>query len=102
MHNPCTTGPMGQRTAFGWMGYSIRVEGWRFTVWLGWDGQRQQAQWQDEAGRELYAYATGADGDRSFDTEPRNLAHEPAHATTAGTLYRQLRVAWGSWAPRTG
>ena len=53
-HNPCTTGRLGQRTAFGWMGYTVRVHRYRYTIWLVWDGHAQQADWSQVAGRELY------------------------------------------------
>ncbi len=55
-HNPCTTGRLGQRTAFGWMGYTVRVHRYRYTIWLVWDGHAQQADWSQVAGRELYVY----------------------------------------------
>jgi iduronate 2-sulfatase len=96
--NPCTTGRMGQRTAFGWMGYSVRTAAWRYTVWLPWDGAAQQARWGAPAGRELYRHAE--EPGVSFDTEQENLAADPAHNATAAALHAKLYAAWRSWAPR--
>eukprot|EP01043_Picozoa_sp_COSAG02_P020772 COSAG02_NODE_1032_length_15073_cov_6.097970_10_plen_288_part_00 len=99
-HNPCTTGKLGQRTSFGWMGYTVRVYEYRFTIWLVWDGRIQQADWSKVAGRELYVYNTTQGHGLSFDAEAENVVSLPEHAHTVRTLHSQLHAAWASWAPR--
>jgi hypothetical protein len=128
-HNPCTTGQQGQRTAFGWMGYSIRTIRWRYTVWLPWNGTSQTAEWEAlpsvipvvgtaSAGagvgsdvtatyQELYAHGTGVRNGtdwHSFDNEGVNLAAvrplPSAHAQAIVALHGRLRAAVLSWNQR--
>ena len=107
-HNPCTTGRQGQRTAFGWMGYSIRTFDWRYSVWLPWNGTSQTADWAvvdapPGTYQELYAHGTSrntTDWD-SFDTEGENLAAAdplpPLHARAIAMLHARLHAAVLSW-----
>ena len=65
-------------------GYSLRTPRWRYTEW---DEGRQ--------GRELYDH--DADG-----RELKNLAEDPAHATTVEQLAQQLRAAVKASLPPSG
>ena len=81
------------------MGYSIRVDDYRFTRWLKWNGTALGVDWDDgdRAGAhadELYSHAgdTGY-GPQNFDAyENANLAADPAHAAVAAQLAAQLRA----------
>ena len=110
-HNPCTTGKQGLRSAFGWMGYSIRTVEWRYTVWLPWNGTTQTADWEVlkdvRPGRYEELYAHGPRGQNgtadwhSFDNEGNNLAAAepllPAHAHAIAILRARLHAAVISW-----
>ena len=51
---------------FSAMGYSIRTDRWRYTLWLQWDGaKRDKVSWDAVHGEELYDHA----GDDGFDTD---------------------------------
>ena len=55
-----------ESTGFAAMGYSIRTDQYRYTIWLGWDGaQRAIASWDAVHGEELYDH----DGDDGMDTD---------------------------------
>ena len=89
----------------------LHTQRYRYTCWLAWNGEIQQADWTKIAGRELYLHSTDGDIDRSggaiaklkglsFDTEAVNVAGRPEHAAAVATLHAQLHTAWRSWAPR--
>ena len=88
-----------QKADFWAMGYSVRVDAWRFTRWLRWNGTSLAVDWDDGAragahADELYAHAgdTGF-GPSNFDAyENANLADDPAHADVVATLAAQLRA----------
>ncbi len=63
--NPCTT---IDSSKFSVMGYSIRSDRWRYTLWLKWDGKKRQiAGWHagNVVGEELYDH----EGDDGMDTD---------------------------------
>ena len=80
------------------MGYSVRVDGYRFTRWLRWNGAKLSVDWDDGdvAGRhadELYAHVGTGYGPDAFDAnENRNLAADPKHAAVKTRLAAQLRA----------
>ena len=81
------------------MGYSVRVDSYRFTRWLRWNGTALGVNWDDgdRAGAhadELYSHAGDAGfGPGNFDAfENKNLAQDPAHAAVAARLAAQLRA----------
>ena len=83
------------------MGYSVRVDAWRFTRWLRWNGTRLDVSWDDgdvdgKHADELYSHAgdTG-DGPGAVDAwENANLAGDgdPAHAAVVAQLAARLRT----------
>ena len=94
---------LGQSTGFdegrahSWvdvMGLSLRVVGWRLTLWYPWDKTRGVAHFGAEPSRvpvELYAHP--ADGSAAADmdaSENVNLAGVPAHAAVQRALERRL------------
>lgn len=36
-----------ERTQLSYMGYSMRTQAWRYTVWMSWDGSAQRGKWED-------------------------------------------------------
>lgn len=71
-----------------YQGYTVRVDAWRYTVWLGFDGATSRGKWDDVneiVGEELYSHAndTGTD----FD------AFENANVVDQNPLVRQQLMA---------
>ena len=60
------------------MGYSVRVESWRYTCWFAVDSASVTIKTDQILGRELYSFA-GFDGSFDFDGMNANVASEPAH-----------------------
>lgn len=55
------------------MGYSIRVDGWRYTEWVEWNGAELKPEWVRLVGRELYDHH--GDDELDFDKyENSNVA----------------------------
>lgn len=67
-------------SAFQWMGYSLRTEGWRYTAWLPWDGATLKARFPE----------TRRNGTDAFYDElyqhPMVRAGEGAGLARAGTV----------------
>ena len=65
-----------ERAQFTAMGYSVRTDEWRYTVWLHWDGNRLVGDFsQPPIGVELYSHQ-GDDG-TDFDAfENENVVHD--------------------------
>lgn len=88
----CTMTP---RDSLGYMGYSIRTDDWRFTVWLQWDGKKLRADWNSANITELYNH-TGDDGlslSALNDYENENIAE--ANPDIVRGLMAQLRAHFG-------
>ena len=59
------------------MGFSVRSDGWRYTIWVAWNGEMLKPVWEAVQGVELYQHSTLStdfDGDYS---EPHNRAVDP-------------------------
>jgi hypothetical protein len=83
------------------MGYSIRTNAWRFTVWVGWNGTTLTPEWRTVNATELYAHSltVGGPSDQDFDAwENENLASKPEHNATMRTLMGQLRAHFRQFA----
>ena len=88
------------------MGVSIRVAGWRYTQWVGFDdgnatGAPAAPIWGDVRGEELYdhraddAAGRGADGNQNFDaSELVDVAADPQFAAVKAQLAGRLRAEW--------
>ena len=62
---------------FDWMGYSVRSDTWRYTVFVEWDGAALAPRWDRVAGEELYAHDEISPKLEDFDgaySEPLNRA----------------------------
>ena len=88
----------GENPPNGVMGYSIRVDGWRYTEWVKFDrahaGYPGGAQWEQLVGAELYEHATGVPKGCDWSYEHTNLANQPAYADTRVALSARLRAGW--------
>lgn len=109
----CHQGPKGSKleaaanrtTSF--MGFSVRDDSWRYTVWLPFNGTR--ADWNvtrdAEAGHmfeELYNHTVGADNGTDFDAmDTDNLAYQPAHGVTVRAYFAKAREFFNVIAPPT-
>ena len=71
-HHVCLFTPSEE---FDWMGYSVRSDTWRYTVYVGWNGTRPVSWEVNPTGaEELYAHGEGDEADFDGETsEPVNL-----------------------------
>jgi iduronate 2-sulfatase len=91
---------MVERSAFPFMGLSLRTERYRYTEWRVWNGSAlAPSAGTPPVGVELYDHA-GDDGS-SFDAlyEVVNLAGSPAYAGAQAELAAELRRVYPKWAP---
>jgi hypothetical protein len=88
---------MTERSAFRFMGYTVRVDRYRYTEWRAWDGGNLTADWSEAGlvGAELYDH-TGDDGG-SFDGpwEVVNVAGQAGYAGVRRGLEGVLRGVAG-------
>lgn len=79
---------------FNWMGYSIRAESHRYTIFVEWDGAQLRPQWEAIQSEELYGEKDlSMDFDSETFSEPTNLAAtEPRSAGVKQTI-SELRAA---------
>lgn len=82
------------RHKFTVMGYSVRTDEWRYTVWLPWDGVRLQGNFDSSpVGVELYSH----EGDTDFDFdkfENENLANQAQYAPVLKQMYMIAVKHW--------
>jgi iduronate 2-sulfatase len=105
-HSPgaCTPGPPtahGEYTAL-WVGYTVRVDTWRYTAWMDWNNHTRSVDW---AGRphaqELYSHEPGTESGLSgcsvdFNLcENANVVGKAANAATRLKLFGLLRTQFG-------
>ena len=82
---------------FDAMGYSIRSDRWRYTLWVKWDGAKLAPIWDAVVGEELYDH----DGDDGMDTdgfENVNLVDD-AHADVRAQMRASLFAGWEASKP---
>eukprot|EP00662_Eupelagonemidae_sp_cell21_P006166 gene6166-33957_t len=92
--NSCPSVPTN--AAITVMGYSLRVEGWRYTEWAAFDGSadggKGRVDWSKPLhGVELYDHRTGDENDFDFH-ENTNVANRTEHAALVAGLSEQLRA----------
>ena len=84
-----------ERTDFTWMGYTMRTDRYRYTEWVGWDGDTLSPIWSALKAAELYDHlndtAAWTDADKY---ENVNLVKTADPAVVAG-LSSQLHAAFG-------
>ena len=93
------------RADTAYMGYSVRVDEYRYTAWLAFNGTLNRADWagvdapspigtttaSSLMGEELYSHVGDTNGD--FDAfENENLAMQPEHKDTRDELFAMLRA----------
>jgi len=84
-----------QSSQFDAMGFTIRVDRWRYTLWLKWDGANLKPIPSAEVGEELYDHQ----GDAGEDTDAFENENLAAQSEYAG-IKAQLRVALvAGWKP---
>ena len=94
--NACTA---VAKTGFSVMGYTLRSDRWRYTIWLKWDGAALAvAGWEGDSvvGEELYDH----DGDDGLDTDAfdnENVA--AANSDVCARLKGALRAGWKAARP---
>jgi hypothetical protein len=77
-----------------YMGYTVRVDEYRYTAWMAFNGTKNRALWSDPsglAGEELYSHV----GDKNDDYdafENENLAMKPEHKSTRDELWAMVRA----------
>eukprot|EP00756_Hemistasia_phaeocysticola_P024465 Hpha_TRINITY_DN1594_c0_g1::TRINITY_DN1594_c0_g1_i1::g.57146::m.57146/K01136/IDS; iduronate 2-sulfatase len=82
---------------FDAMGYSIRSDRWRYTLWVKWDGVKLAPLWNEIVGEELYDH----EGDDGMDTdgfENVNLVDD-AHADVRAQMRASLFAGWKASRP---
>ena len=81
-------------SSFDWMGYSIRSENWRYTIFVAWNGLTLRPVWDSVQSEELYGQKDlSTDFDSPTFSEPLNLlAARPIRAEAARAL-AELRPA---------
>jgi hypothetical protein len=81
------------RTAYAFVGLSLRTARWRYTEWRAWVGAREAPDWGVLSASELYDH-DGDDGSCFDCYENVNLVAEPARAADVKRLSRALRKAY--------
>jgi len=71
------------------MGYTVRVDDWRYTAWFGFDGPAMQPKRHEILGRELYSHA-GDDGDLDFPGENVNVVDDQTNRATVDRLHSMI------------
>ena len=91
----CNKTPKG---AFDFMGYSVRTDAWRYTLWVSWDGAALAPRWDDpRAEEELYSH----DGDDSTDMDRwENVNEARDHPALAASLRAQVVAFFSANHPR--
>jgi iduronate 2-sulfatase len=93
-NNPCTH---VKDHAFDAMGYSIRSDRWRYTLWVRWDGASKAPIWSQVVGEELYDHQ-GDDGRDTDAFENVNLVDEE-HAGVRAQMKVALMAGWRASKP---
>lgn len=87
-------GMSGSVPAESYMGYTVRVAGWRYTEWRPFNNNTARANWTKEAlvGTELYKHDPLVEkGSCTWDYEKRNVESDTAHASIKATLAAMLQ-----------
>lgn len=73
------------------MGYSIRVDNYRFTEWIGFDRTTAMPHWDNVVGVELYNHTEPI---VFFNDENKNMAHDPSMASLVKELHDAVVAGW--------
>ena len=80
------------------MGYTVRVDKYRYTEWVKFNRDTAEPDWSDVWGVELYNHTQPA---KFFNQENSNLAKEPAMASIVAELSALLHAGWRSAVPQS-
>jgi iduronate 2-sulfatase len=87
--DPTAFWPQPLRNETEIMGYTVRVDEWRYTCWFGFDKARIVPDVEDIIARELYDHR-GDPGELDWRGEHANVADDPAHADTVARLHQRV------------
>ena len=93
-----------ERSKIPYMGYSLRVDTWRYTEWAAWNGTSLRPIWSSLVGVEMYKHDASNTSlscnmhvNACFDHfENKNLANNPTYATEAAALSAKLHAVVAS------
>ena len=82
------------RSDFNIMGYSVRTDAWRCTLWMHWDGKNLVGDFgRDPAGVELYAHASGGMETDYDEYENENVAD--GNPGVVAAMLARAKAHWG-------
>ena len=81
--------PTPARNATQIMGYTVRVDQWRYTSWFGFDGKKVVPKVNEILGRELYDHR-GDPGELDWKGEHVNVVDDPTHRDVVASLHSKL------------
>ena len=88
--NDTSVNPRFLRNETKLMGYSVRVDSWRYTCWFAFDKVNIRPELDNILGRELYDHAGDTGLYLDFGGENRNLANSPSHQDVVEELHKLL------------
>ena len=95
-YDPCCTTP-GKASLYTFMGYSLRSETWRLTIWARWDNVTLCPDWADPGNAvELYDHRTDTTPLDLDSFENVNVATDAANAGVLQQLTTQVHSLFGS------
>ena len=80
------------------MGYTVRVDKYRYTEWVKFNRDTAEPDWTDVWGVELYNYTHPV---KFFNQDNSNLAKDPAMASIVQEMKQTLRAGWRSALPQS-
>jgi len=87
--DPFNINPYYEKHSTEALGYSVRVENWRYSVWFRVPKGLITPDTKDVLGRELYSHF-GDDGDFDFTGENANVVDDPSHADLVERLHSMI------------
>ena len=81
--------PTPARNATEIMGYTVRVDAYRYTCWFGFDGRKVVPNVNEILGRELYDHR-GDPGELDWKGEHVNMVADPTHRDVVASLHSKL------------
>ena len=81
--------PQTPRSAFDWMGYSLRTRDWRYAVFCPWNGTALAPDWTACLLPELYSHRNDSQLYNVNDYENENLAGRPQYAALQTRLHHR-------------
>ena len=78
-----------QDKAVGIMGYTMRMDRWRYTAWVRFNYSTAAPEWSEVFGRELYDHGASP-VPSGWDMETENVVGAPEHASLVAQLHARL------------